>query len=96
MGEELIYRKDCNLDAKSFSETIRNLMLKYKLEGDEIYDFAAELLRIVQSHIELAPTITTDEYVAIKCPECNNVYIEDNDIFNSFCPVCGIKYKINY
>ena len=95
MGEELIYRKDCNLDAKSFSEIIRYLMLKHKLEGDKVYDFACELLRIVQFHIDFAPTITTDEYVAIKCPECNNVYIEDNDILNSFCPVCGIKHKID-
>lgn len=96
MGEELIYRKDCNLAAEGFDGIIRNLMLKHKLEGDKIYDFARELLQIAQSHIELVPTITTDEYVAIKCPECNNIYIEDNDIFNSFCPVCGIKYKIDY
>ena len=102
MGEELIYRKDCNLAVKGFDVIIRNLISKYKIDcnsnlnRDTVYDFAHELLQVVQSYIELAPTITTDEYVAIKCPECNNIYIEDNDIFNSFCPVCGIKYKIDY
>lgn len=44
--------------------------------------------------IAAAPIIGTDEAIAVKCPECKNVYIEYNDIYNSFCPTCGIMYEV--
>lgn len=99
---ELIFRDDCNLfDVFADSEgMIRDLMAEYNFEWDEptdidkIYEFARELLQNAQNYIDTSPMIGTDEAIAVRCPECKNVYIEYDDIYNSFCPVCGIKYKI--
>ena len=51
-----------------------------------------KLMEKAQNVIDTAPTVTTDEVLAYKCPECKTVSIlYDND---EFCPVCGIRrYK---
>ena len=101
---ELIYRDDCDLFAASASaeEMIRDLMSEYGLtwetnvddnnfDEDKIYDFARELLQKAQHYIDTAPTITTDEVIAYKCPECKTVSILYNE--DKYCPICGIRRK---
>ena len=109
MGNDLIYRCDCNLFSP-FAETeemIRDLMDKLALtqeknlddeyfNEDRIYEFALELIEKCQNYIDSAETITDDEYFAFKCPECHTVYIEDGEnMYSSICPTCGIRRKRN-
>lgn len=110
MGNDLIYRCDCDLFSSlaGTEEMVRDLMSKYGLiwekniddidfDEDKIYDFAMELIQKCQNYIDAAPKTTDDEYFAFKCPECNTVYIEDGEnMFSSICPNCGIRRKVNY
>lgn len=110
MGNDLIYRCDCNLFSPlaGTEEMIRDLMDEYGLtwakniednnfDEDKIYEFAYELIQKCQNYIDSAPKITDDEYFAFKCPECHTVYVEDGEnMFSSICPTCGIKRKVNY
>lgn len=94
---ELIYRDDCDLNAPALgrNEMLRNLIYEYGLANNEqverIFDFAQAVMEAAQNVIDTAPTITTDEVIAYKCPECKAVSIlYDND---ELCPVCGIRRK---
>ena len=100
MGHDLIYRCDCNLfsELSDVEGMIRDLMAEYNLNWDEcdedkVFEFGMELMQKAQNYIDSTPTLTTDEYVAFKCPECHNVYIEENDPLNSYCPICGTRRK---
>jgi len=95
---ELIYRDDCDLNAPSMDRDgmIRDLMNEYSLNWEEcdeekVFEFAKELMEKAQNVINTAPTITTDEVIAYKCPECKTVSILYNN--DEFCPVCGIRRK---
>jgi len=44
-----------------------------------------------QNVINTAPTITTNEVIAYKCPECKAISILYNN--DEFCPICGIRRK---
>ena len=103
---ELIYRCDCDLfDANADTEEmIRDLMSEYSLtwetnvddnnfDEDKIYDFARELLQKAQHYIDTAPTITTDEVIAYKCPECKVVSILYDPLNEHYCPNCGCGRK---
>lgn len=98
---DLIRRNDCDLfnpslgtdemlwdEVNSFHLTAREHVYE-----DDLYEFARKILQRAQNVIDTAPTISTDTYVAFKCPECKNIYIEYNDPDNSFCPVCGVGRK---
>ena len=94
---ELIYRDDCDLNAPSIGrdEMLRDLIYEYDLADNEqveqIFDFARAVMNAAQNVIDTAPTITTDEVIAYKCPECKTVSIlYDGD---ELCPVCGIRRK---
>ena len=94
---ELIYRDDCDLNAPSLGrdEMLRDLIYEYGLADNEqverIFDFAQAVMNAAQNVIDTAPTITTDEVIAYKCPECKTVSIlYDGD---ELCPVCGIRRK---
>lgn len=102
--QELIYRCDCNLfdESAGAEEMIRDLMSEYGLtweanvddnnfDEDKIYDFALELLQKAQHYIDTAPTVTTDEVMAYKCPECKVVSILYDPEHEKFCPNCGIR-----
>lgn len=96
MSRELIYRDDCDLNAPSLGrdEMLWDLIYECQMPDSlEMFNFARIVLEKAQAVIDTAPTITTDEYLAFKCPECNTVYIEYNDPQNSFCPVCGCGRK---
>lgn len=109
MGNDLIYRSDCNLFSPlaGTEEMVRDLMSEYGLiwgkninnidfDEDKIYDFALDLIQKCQNYIDATPKITDDEYFAFKCPECHTVYIEDGEnVFSSICPTCGIRRKNN-
>lgn len=96
---ELIYRDDCDLNAPSIDRDgmIRDLMNEYSLNWEEydeekVFEFAKELMEKAQNVIDTAPTVTTDEVLAYKCPECRTVSILYDD--DEFCPACGIRrYK---
>ena len=100
MGKDLIYRVDCDL-ALEANELINEAIAtsevdKYYHNKESIkplMNFAMHLLYHAQQYIKHIPALTTDEYVAFKCPECGNVYIEYDDPQNSFCPTCGIRRK---
>ncbi len=94
---ELIRREDCDLNAPSLGrdEMLWDLIYKYGLPDNEqverIFDFAQAVMKVAQNVIDTAPTITTDEVMAYKCPECKTVSIlYDGD---EFCPICGIRRK---
>jgi hypothetical protein len=104
MGNDLIYRCDCDLFSPSAGteEMIRDLMDEYGLtwekniednnfDEDKIYDFACELIQKCQNYIDSAETITADEYFAFKYPECHTLYIEEEEnLYSSICRTCGI------
>lgn len=95
---ELIYRDDCDLNAPSLGrdEMLWDLIYQHDLADNEqierIFNLARVVIDAAQNVIDTAPTITTDEVLAYKCPECKAISIlYDND---EFCPVCGIRrYK---
>lgn len=91
---ELIYRDDCDLNAPSLGrdEMLWDLIYEMHMpDSEEMFNFAKAVMDKAQAVIDTAPTITTDEYLAIKCPECHTIYIEYDDPENSYCPVCGIR-----
>ena len=91
---ELIYRDDCDLNAPSLErdEMIRDLIYEMHMSASiEIFNFAIAILDKAQAVIDTAPTITTDEVIAYKCPECKAVSILYNE--DEFCPICGIRRK---
>ena len=91
---ELIYRDDCDLNAPSLGrdEMIRDLIYEMHMsDSREIFNFAIAVLDKAQAVIDTAPTITTDEVIAYKCPECKAVSILYNE--DEFCPICGIRRK---
>lgn len=102
---ELIYRNHCNLfDENACMEwNINNLIDKHDLRWrsgllieDDITAFAHDLLQAAQSYINGAPTITTDEYLAYKCPECRVISILYNPETDEYCPNCGCAILKNY
>ena len=103
---DLIYRNDCDLfDSNAgMEQMIDELIDRHDLRWrggllieDDVAAFARDILQAVQNYIDTAPTITDDEYVAFKCPECHTVYIEDGaNMYNSFCPTCGIRREYKW
>ena len=91
---ELIRREDCDLNAPSLGrdEMLRDLIYEMHMpDSQEVFDFAVAVMNAAQNVIDTAPTVTTDEVIAYKCPECKAVSIlYDND---EFCSVCGIRRK---
>lgn len=91
---ELIRREDCDLNAPSLGrdEMLWDLIYEMHMpDSQEVFDFAVAVMNAAQNVIDTAPTITTDEVIAYKCPECNAIsllYTEDN-----CCPICGIRRK---
>jgi len=92
---ELIYRDDCDLNAPSLGrdEMLWDLIYEMRMpDSEEMFNFAKAVMDRAQAVIDTAPTVTTDEVLAYKCPECKAISIlYDND---ECCPVCGIRrYK---
>ena len=91
---ELIRREDCDLNAPSLGrdEMLWDLIYKMNMpDSQEVFNFAVAVMDVAQNVIDTAPTITTDEVIAYKCPECKTVSIlYDND---ESCPMCGIRRK---
>lgn len=96
---ELIYRDDCDLNAPSMDrdEMLWDLIYKYGLpdneQVDQIFDLARAVIDAAQNVIDTAPTITTDEVLAYKCPECKVISILYNPESEHYCPNCGIRRK---
>ena len=91
---ELIRREDCDLNAPSLGrdEMLWDLIYKMNMpDSQEVFDFAVAVMDAAQNVIDTAPTITTDEVIAYRCPECKAVSILYDD--DKFCPVCGIRRK---
>lgn len=91
---ELIYRDDCDLNAPSLSrdEMLWDLIYEMNMQdSQEVFDFAVAVMDKAQAVIDTAPTITTDEVIAYKCPECKVVSILYNPESEYYCPNCGIR-----
>ena len=91
---ELIYRDDCNLNAPSLGrdEMLRDLIYEMQMpNSDEMFNFARTVMEKAQAVIDAAPTITTDEVLAYKCPECKVVSILYDPEHEKFYPNCGIR-----
>ena len=91
---ELIRREDCDLNAPSLGrdEMLWDLIYKMHMpDSQEVFDFAVAVMNAAQNVINTAPTITTDEVIAYKCPECKAISILYNN--DEFCPICGIRRK---
>lgn len=91
---ELIYRDDCDLNAPSMGrdEFLWDLIYEHGLpDSEQVFNFAVAVMDAAQNVINTAPTITTDEVLAYKCPECKAISIlYDND---ESCPICGVRRK---
>lgn len=91
---ELIYRDDCDLNAPSMGrdEFLWDLIYEHGLpDSEQVFNFAVAVMNAAQNVINTAPTITTDEVLAYKCPECKTVSILYNG--DESCPVCGVRRK---
>lgn len=91
---ELIYRDDCDLNAPSLDRDEMLWDLIYEMgmpDSDEVFNFARAVMDRAQAIIDTAPTITTDEVLAYKCPECKFVSLLYED--DEYCPVCGVGRK---
>ena len=96
---ELIRRDDCDLFAPSMgtdemiSDLIAQLHLttRERLYEEDLYQFARIILQQAQNVIDTAETITTDEVIAYKCPECHVVSILYDPEYENVCPNCGIR-----
>ena len=91
---ELIYRDDCDLNAPSLGRDEMLWDLIYEMgmpDSDEVFNFACAVMDKAQAVIDSAPTITTDEVMAYKCPECHVVSIVYSD--DEYCPNCGIERR---
>ena len=91
---ELIRREDCDLNAPSLGrdEMLQKLIHEYGLpDSEKVFNFARAVMDAAQNVIDTAPTITTDEVIAYKCPECKTVSVLYNE--DEFCPICGIRRK---
>ena len=91
---ELIYRDDCNLNAPSLGrdEMLWDLIYEMHMpDTEEMFNFAKVVMEKAQAVIDTAPTVTTDEVMAYRCPECRVISIVyDND---RHCPNCGAMRK---
>ena len=91
---ELIYRDDCDLNAPSLGrdEMLWDLIYEMHMpDTEEMFNFAKAVMDKAQAVIDTAPTVTTDEVMAYRCPECRVISIVyDNDMY---CPNCGIMRK---
>ena len=91
---ELIYRDDCDLNAPSLGrdEMLWDLIYEMHMpDSDEVFNFAKAVIDRAQAIIDTAPTITTDEVLAYKCPECKSIsLLYEGD---GYCPVCNIGRK---
>ena len=94
---ELIYRDDCDLNAPSLGrdEMLWDLIYEMHMpDSEEMFNFAKVVMEKAQAVIDSAPTVTTDEVMAYRCPICRVVSIVyDND---QFCPNCGYKRSEYY
>ena len=93
---ELIYRDDCDLNAPSLGrdEMLWDLIYEMHMpDSDEMFNFARAVMDKAQAVIDTAPTITTDEVMAYKCPECRVISILYNPENEQYCPNCGIRRK---
>lgn len=91
---ELIYRDDCDLNAPSLGrdEMLWDLIYEMHMpDSEEMFNFAKVVMEKAQAVIDSAPTVTTDEVMAYKCPECKVVSILYDPSNEHFCPNCGIR-----
>ena len=93
---ELIRREDCDLNAPSMGrdEMLWDLIYEMNMpDSQEVFDFAVAVMDAAQNVIDTAPTVTTDEVIAYKCPECKVISILYNPESEHYCPNCGIRRK---
>ena len=98
---ELIRREDCDLyaptmgtDEMLWSEVANfHLTARERVYEDDLYEFARAILQKAQNVIDTAPTVTTDEVLAYKCPECRVVSILYDPENEHHCPNCGISRR---
>ncbi len=101
MGNELIRRTDCDLfDPSLDTEEMLwdavagfHLTAREQVYEDDLYEFARMILQKAQNIIDTAETITTDEVIAYKCPECKVVSILYDPENEHWCPNCGITRR---
>ena len=92
--KELIYRDDCDLNAPNLGrdEMLWDLIYEMHMpDSDEVFNFAKAVMDKAQAVIDTAPTITTDEVLAYKCPECKVISILYDPENERHCPNCGIR-----
>ena len=91
---ELIYCDDCDLNAPSLGrdEMLWDLIYEMHMpDSEEMFNFAKVVMEKAQAVIDTAPTITTDEVLAYKCPECKVISILYDPENEYCCPNCGIR-----
>lgn len=101
MENELIRRVDCDLFNPSLGteEMLWDAVADFHLTArervyeDDLYEFARMILQKAQNVIDTAETITTDEVIAYKCPECKVVSILYDPENEHWCPNCGIARR---
>lgn len=93
---ELIRREDCDLFNPSLGtdEMLWDLIYEYEMpDSMQMFLFARKVLERAQTIIDTADTVTTDEVIAYKCPECRVVSILYDPNNEKYCPNCGIERK---
>ena len=98
---ELIRREDCDFFDSSLGTDVMiwdlvddfHLNQRSRIYEDDLREFARMVLQKAQKVVDTAPTITTDEVLAYKCPECKVVSILYNPTMERHCPNCGCGRK---
>lgn len=87
---ELIRREDVKIPIERLQEIVHH---HYGTLAIDI-----QTLDLIQDIIiaarETPETVTTDEVIAYKCPECHKVSIIWNSENEKFCPNCGIARRL--
>lgn len=93
---ELIRRKDCELilDRMTNEEYLIDIALQNDVPPSEAVGlFGLDILRRIRAMLYRVETVTTDEVLAYKCPECKCVSVLYDPEHEQNCPNCGIKRK---
>mgnify|MGYP006988959628 CR=1 FL=1 len=88
---ELIRREDCEHEVSRMRQLIVTLATHYHTPTSSAQMLAEDLIRYFSERLDAVPTVTTDEVIAYKCPECRVVSILYDPENEHWCPNCGAK-----
>lgn len=91
---ELIRRENCHEQINRMRAAITTLATHFHMLPSQAQMLTEEVLRKLNLSIDEIPTITTDDVLAYKCPECREISILYDPENEEFCPNCGIRRNL--